>query len=356
MYANQPVKNVLWFWMLTCSLFVSCGTAYDDFEAVTQSAILRPSYAPTATLNLTPTSPAILIDNDSSLVEKQLIDDGYWLEDSQNIVLDNVTYRASLYRHSDRYSFSDRLLVHREEGQQAIVFYDLHNDLSKITTGISSSGFGEQIGINFDHPSKGWYDMNGDGLLELTVFISNGGIKCALCNQLQVIQLCPDEGITNLTLSVPPEDTLDSFAVVQIVDLNDDGIMEWEVVDDRYGWLDYNAPRRTYRIYAWDGETYRNASDQFSDRYQIQIDELTARLMEFGFVKSLTNIPSDELYVEELYIGELITLLVAHDNIGQREEGWKIFETYANPDRYEYNSPHWFYMWERLLTEYEPVD
>jgi hypothetical protein len=70
-------------------------------------------------------------------------------------------------------------------------------------------------------------------------------------------------------------------------------------------------------------------------------------LEKSGFVKYSVEATSGQVH-----IGKLITLLLAYDNIGQREKGWKIFEAYANPAKYEHNSPVWLELWEQFQAEY----
>jgi len=303
--------------------------------------VCRPTFIPTSITVITPTPTLVLeIGSDGSQAEAQILAQGYKPAKSALVTLNNTDYEAVVYRYrSSSYLFSDRLLIYKKQSQQKVVIY---------------SYSGQEISISIGD----WEDINGDKLPELATSFDNGAIKCLPCHRIYVLQLQPDGQIIDLTLTLPPKDKLtNDFAIQKIVDLNGDGIKEWEVIDGRYEWLDFNVGYG-HRIYAWDGKTYRNASSQFPEYYQPKITELTARLKEFGFVRTIeekaAKVSSDsELNKNELYIGELIELLLAYDNAGKREEGWAIFETYANPDKYEKNPDWWLRMWEGFRSEYE---
>jgi len=338
----------------SCSSQYFAPTPTSIFLSPTAEEILPPT--PSATIVPTPTiiSTVNSDNNDSSSIEAQFFADDYELGPSETVTLDDIVYEATIYKHPSE--DADRLLIHKRQGADEAVIYNFSEDLEQVRVdGVDD--FFSRVTIRFDSPENtpiGWHDLNGDGFPELLLFISNYHIKCEPCEQLQILQLQPQQGVRNLTLSIPAEDKLDFFSVQDLVDVDNDGIMELIVHDDRYAWLDYNAGYGT-RIYAWDGEVYRNASSRFPDYYQSQIDQLTFRLEEFGFVKSIGDISSeDALNKKELYIGELIELLLAYDNIGRREEGWAIFEAYANPQRYEENTDWWLNMWEIFSQEYGP--
>lgn len=346
----------LFFGIIIC---VSCSSQYST--PTPTSIFLSPATEKTSSPILSsatvmPTSIIATVspgNNDSNAIEARLFAKGYELGQSKTITLNNIIYRATIYKHPSQNK--DRLLIYKKEETDEIVIYDFSKDLELIRVdGVDD--FFSRVTIHFDSykdTPTGWYDLNGDSFPELSLFISNYHIKCIPCVQIQVLQLHPQQGIKNLTLSVSVEDKLDFFSVQNITDINNDGVMEWLVHDNRYAWLDYNAGYGT-RIYAWDGNTYRNASTQFPNYYQSKIDQLTFRLEEFGFVKSIEDISSeDSLYKKELYIGELIELLLAYDNIGRREEGWLIFETYVNPERYEENTYWWLKIWESFSQEYD---
>lgn len=166
--------------------------------------------------------------------------------------------------------------------------------------------------------------MNGDGRPELAILSYNGG-NCWLCAQLQVIQLQPNDNVVNLAESALAE--MNGFAVEGLVDLNGDGIVEWRVLDARYenvfGGCHACSPA-ALRLYAWDGESYRNASAQFPEFYQPEIDQLTAQLEE------LVQIGVWNKYM----LSPLVSLLLNYENAGRLEEGWALFSSYTDPERY----------------------
>jgi hypothetical protein len=171
--------------------------------------------------------------------------------------------------------------------------------------------------------------MNADGLMELPYRVDQGG-NCWTCSQMQVLQLHTDDSLVNLTELVPVEDELgESFVLGTVMDVDYDGVQEWLVFDARFEFafnLCHACSPTAHRVYAWDGETYRNASAQFSDYYQEQIDNLTAQ------VEAMAQ--SDEPWAG-YEVGPMVSLLLAYENAGRGEEGLAIFEQYSDPAQYE---------------------
>jgi hypothetical protein len=244
------------------------------------------------------------------------------------VSISTTVYHTVLYHHPESLP-RHRLLIYETDGKQQTLLYDLESDM-------------ERIGSRSSHPLDvyflaivsyeaggsevvGWHDMNEDGLLELPVFISDGS-NCRTYSQIQVLQLHPNKGIVNLTLSVPSEDEIElgTFAVDKLEDVDGDGIVEWIVTDARFkNWviLGYPAPC-VPRIYAWDGEVYRNASSRFPEYYQPIIAD---------YQTGLHRVPNDIVWTgEEINnLRTLLSLLMALENAGMLEEGQAIMESYG---------------------------
>jgi hypothetical protein len=147
-----------------------------------------------------------------------------------------------------------------------------------------------------------------------------------------VLQLRPDDSVVDLTRVVPPEDSLgagwNGFGVWSLKDLNGDGLWEWQVLDARWEFrfnLDHASSPAARRIYAWDGQVYRNASAQFSEYYRHWLEAVTADMRAVA--------EGDEV-VGYYHLSGLISLLLNYENAGRGQEGWVIFKQYTDSALY----------------------
>ena len=249
--------------------------------------------------------------------EAELLASGYTAE-TREFSQDEVTYRAVIYTHEEWYANPNYLLIARLQGKETEIVYTLQNERR-----IKFVTYGAQGEKALD-----WVDMNADGLMELPFHEDQGG-NCWTCAQLRVLQLRAGGDVVDLTAAVPPEDELgESFVILDLIDADADGVQEWLVLDARFEFafdLCHACSPAAFRLYAWDGEVYRNASAQFPDYYQPQIDNLTARVQEMA--------QSDDPWTGD-ELGSIVSLLLAYENAGRREEGLAVFEQYTDPALY----------------------
>ena len=236
----------------------------------------------------------------------------------REVVHGEAAYRATVYTHRDWHLHPSYLLISKSQGGRTTLIYNLREERQ-----VSLFAYTPQGEQRLD-----WVDMNGDGLMELPYRVYQGG-NCWTCLQMQVLQVRADDSVINLTESAPSEDRLgDKFALGSLTDVDNDGLLEWVVGDARFEFafdLCHACSPSAVRLYAWDGETYRNASAQFPGYYQERIDELTAQVEQMA--------QSDEPWTG-YELGPMISLLLAYENAGQREEGLALFEQYSDPELY----------------------
>lgn len=265
-----------------------------------------------------PTKVTEVIEADDDLTA-QLLAKGYSESASEAITIDSATYEAVLYKKPEFYS--DYLLVYKEEAGQKSLLYEWAMEFEEL----------DFAAYPITRPEiSGWHDMNGDGWPELVVLSDSGG-HCWTCGKFQIFSLQNNDNVINLTESALAVAETYGFSVENVLDLNGDGIMEWVVLDARYEFaftLCHQCSPAATRIYAWDGESYHNASAQFPEYYQSHIDRLTAQLEE------LTKDGTWDKDKQLGPLGPLISLLLNYENAGRLEEGWAIFSSYANPERY----------------------
>jgi hypothetical protein len=118
------------------------------------------------------------------------------------------------------------------------------------------------------------------------------------------------------------------LVILNLTDADSDGVQERLVPDARFEFafnLRHACSPAGFRLYACDGETYRNAPAQFSDYFQEQNDDLTAQVEGTA--------QSDEMWTGNEF-GPMISLLLACENAGRSEKGLAVFEQYSDPALY----------------------
>ncbi|MFN2164804.1 MAG: hypothetical protein ACK2U9_00905 [Anaerolineae bacterium] len=220
-----------------------------------------------------------------------------------------------------------RMLVYRNVAgaPPALIFEDEGNDVALAFAG---AGYSRDV-------SPGWRDINGDGRLELPIWAFNGG-DCWACSRIYVLQLLPTgteayggERIREITGALPALNLLTEPLIPKwMSDLDGDGQLELEVLD---GTFEFGfGPSRSqspglYRVFAWDGERYGDASTRFASYFDYQIDTARADL------ESTFGTPLDAQAV----IGKAVLILLAYDARGQRDAGWPLFQQLSDPSNWQ---------------------
>ncbi len=220
-----------------------------------------------------------------------------------------------------------RLLVyHQRSGQPPLLLFEDEGGDEKI----QFAGYGQ----SWTTP-LGWRDINGDGLLELPVWASNGGF-CFACSRVYVLQLAPvdDPGsaesgrpwqIRELTGAVPYINLLQNPVIPKwLTDFNGDGIAEIEALDGSFeyafGLWDAYSPR-FYRPLIWTERGYTDVSRGSPAYFDGQIQRAAAAVQAtFG-----------EPLASQDPIGRALTVLLAYEASGRRDEGWAAFWLLSDP-------------------------
>ncbi len=158
-------------------------------------------------------------------------------------------------------------------------------------------------------------DINGDGLKEIFVQSSSGG-NCWACNPIEIYQV--NNHAVKLLAAAP---------IQKISDLNGDGLAELVIADARwegYGDLSRAAAPSAKLVYAWKNGRYVNASRDYANFYQVEIERLRSALNEAKASITATEGSDD------FYIGLAITLVISYRQAGEIERGLKEFEVLMN--------------------------
>ncbi len=181
----------------------------------------------------------------------------------------------------------------------------------------------------------GWRDITSDGLLELPVWAANGGF-CFACNRVYVLQLAPVEDAANpddasgwqvreLTGAVPFLNLLQNPIIPKwLTDYNGDGKAEIEALDGSFEFafgLYRETSPRFYRPFVWDGQSFADTSRWSPGYFDGQIQR-AADAVQATFGQPLAS---------EDPIGRALTVLLAYDASGRRDEGWAAFLQLSDP-------------------------
>lgn len=215
-----------------------------------------------------------------------------------------------------------RLVIYRlrKDSEPVLIFEDEGSDQS-----IQFAG----LGYSWDQ-ALGWSDINGDGLLELPIWAANGGF-CWACTRVYVLQLVPGEDkestptVRELTGAVPFLNLLVNPTIPKwLNDLNGDGNPEIEALDATFEFgfgLDHQDSARINRVLGWRDDRYVDVSLTYPGYLQAQAER--AR----DDVQSTYGQPLPDKYI----IGRAVSVLLAYDAQGRREEGWPIFLQVSDP-------------------------
>ncbi len=244
-----------------------------------------------------------------------------------------------------------RLLIYRYRAGQPpeLLFEDEGSDQT-----IQFAG----LGYSWEDP-LGWSDINGDGLLELPIWAANGGF-CYACTRLYILQLADKQpaaaaatgsagsslGVRELTGAVPALNLVTNpFIPRWLTDFNGDGKPEIAVLDGRFenGFgLSRSASPEIMRVSAWDGTTYADVSRGYVGYLKDQADRARSAV-EATFGQAL---PDQDT------IGRAVTLLMAYDLAGQRDEGWTLFWQLSDPANWNGEASAGLLEWMSRIRDY----
>ena len=244
-----------------------------------------------------------------------------------------------------------RLLIYRHRAGQPpeLLFEDEGNDQT-----IQFAG----LGYSWEE-SLGWSDINGDGLLELPIWAANGGF-CYACTRLYILQLANERPaaaaaagtadsaveVRELTGSVPALNLVINPLIPRwLTDFNGDGSPEIAVLDGRFenGFgLTQSASPEIMRVSAWDGTTYADVSRGYAGYLKDQGDRAKSAV-EATFGQALSNQDT---------IGRAVTVLLAYELAGQRDEGWTLFWQLSDPANWNGEASAGLLDWMSQIRDY----
>ena len=308
------------------------------------------THTPTPTSTLTPT-PSLLTQSlgVSHALISQLESEGYTAGDHQVTTVQGERFVAAILLPPTQSDSAPKVnlprltIFHVLAGQPAeLLFEDEGSDEE-----IQFAGYG----TTWNTPI-GWSDLTADGLLELPIWANNGG-PCFACTRIYVLQLLPsdttpDQGwqIRELTGAFPFLNLVQTPMVPKLLsDYNNDQVAEVEVLDARFEFgfgLDRAQSPRLYRYWVWDDTQYRDASANSPAYFNGQIARARAAV-ESTYGQPL---PGPAVF------GQAITVLLAYEASGRREEGWAVFDLLSAPSNW--NGEAWAGLldWLRQIRNY----
>lgn len=215
-----------------------------------------------------------------------------------------------------------RLVIYRLQAnsEPALIWEDEGSDQS-----IQFAG----LGYAWDE-ALGWSDLNGDGLLELPIWAANGGY-CWACTRVYVLQLVPGENddsdptVRELTGAIPFLNLLVNPTIPKwLNDLNGDGLPEIEALDATFEFgfgFDHADSARINRVLGWQDGSYVDVTRAYPGYLQAQADHARDE------VQATYGQPLPDRHI----IGRAVSMLLAYDAQGRRDEGWSIFLQVSDP-------------------------
>lgn len=301
---------------------------------VTPTPSPRPTRTPTPTPTATPGAIARALGLSHSILNR-FDAEGYSIGEQQVAGPASDRVHAVILKPPERQDAIPgvqlpRLLIfHVRSGQPAQLLYqDEGSDES-----IRFAGYGTA----WQQP-LGWRDITGDSLLELPVWAANGGF-CFACTRVYVLQLAPVDDPSNpesvywqvreLTGAVPFLNLVQNPIIPKwLTDFDGDGRAEIEALDGSFEfafglWREYSP--RFYRPLIWNGQRYADASRGSPSYFDGQIQR-AADAVQASYGQPLAS---------QDPIGRALTVLLAYDASGRRDEGWGVFWQLSNPANWD---------------------
>jgi hypothetical protein len=301
----------------------------------TPSATPTPSPSPTPSPTATPTTTPGPLVRGLGFRERHLerLDaDGYTIAERQSLQQGGDRFLALILNPPEQSDTAlgvklPRLLIyHLPAGRPAeLIFEDEGSDEV-----IQFAGYGQR----WTQP-LGWRDLTGDGLLELPIFAANGGF-CFACTRVYVLQLEPVDAasrpeadtqwlIRELTGAIPFINLAQNPIIPKrLNDFDGDGVAAIEALDGSFefafGLFREYSPR-FFRPLIWNGQRFADASRWSPGYFDGQIQN-AAQAVQATYGQPLAS--------QEI-IGQALSVLLAYDASGRREEGWTVFWQLSDP-------------------------
>ncbi len=218
---------------------------------------------------------------------------------------------------------NDHLLIYRHESRPTLLWHEITPSPGIRPMSEAEVTWGSEPADNSRPAELGWYDINGDGLLELPVGMGNTYYFSAFSFQITIDGQI--EELTRRCLLQEPDMVLATFA-----DMNGDG--DWEAIAYRVGWnLDtmFSVDLTDVHIYEWDGCAFTDASSNFPDFYQEKIDWLYAT----------HNFAASSVEIRYATAVSALSGLLACDILGRRDECWPLFWDITDLSRHTISPP-----------------
>lgn len=291
--------------------------------------------APTATPTVTPTATPGPLARALGVHERRLerLDaEGYTIVEQQSIRQGTDRFLAVILNPPEQQSAAlgvqlPRLLVyHLSPGRPAeLIFEDEGSDEV-----IQFAGYGQR----WETP-VGWRDITGDGLLELPIWAANGGF-CFACTRIYILQLEPVDDasrpeaetrwqVRELTGALPFINLAQNPIIPKrLTDYDGDGVAAVEALDGSFefafGLFREYSPR-FIRPLIWDGARFADASRWSPGTFDGQIQR-ASEAVQASYGQPLAS---------QDPIGQALTVLLAYDASGRRDEGWAAFWQLSDP-------------------------
>ncbi len=290
-----------------------------------------PTPSPTATATATPGPIARALGFRERSLER-LDADGYTIAEQHSVRQGSGRFLAVILNPPEQDDavpgiLLPRLLVYHlpAAGPPELIFEDEGSDEV-----IQFAGYGQ----TWEQP-LGWRDITGDGLLELPVWAANGGF-CFACTRIYVLQLEPMDDarrpeaetrwqIRELTGAVPFINLAQNPVIPKrLTDFDGNGEAGIDALDGSFefafGLFREYSPR-FFRPLVWDGSRFADASPWSPGYFDGQIQR-AAEAVQATYGQPLASQDT---------IGTALTVLLAYNASGRRDEGWTAFWQLSDP-------------------------
>jgi hypothetical protein len=242
-----------------------------------------------------------------------LREQGFYLIRTAETVADGRRYIAFVF---DRHVHPVLLVYQVDDGDTALLLDTRSDDLPGLWS----------IEIVSFMDVEEWGDLNQDGIPDIVVYYSFGGNSAQGQQQVHLWQVDASGKMVDLTAPIYEYHRLTPQYTIE--DMNDDGILEIYVVDNRGEWYGRGHTYiLSFKIYAWQGDQVDDVSDEFKDRYDRRIAEVK-KLIE-GTYADWIDYDDAEIMLQEAF-----RLLLDYENSGRYDEGWQVYWELTNPENW----------------------